>query len=184
MNALGLTVRVGNLLGIILDKQANAYLVELENGDSVTTAHVIWETEIPADPELALFRRDNRTAGQLVFAGGEWDLQDTEEQPQEMPGPDGTRLIWDPSSRSYVTVPNSYQTGDRTHNTPGNNELFDPAQDSGRFKPKNPLMEGWMAKTAMDDDWGAFGDDSGADEGNPASGQEVAQPLAEVGRFV
>jgi len=59
--------------------------------------------------------------------------------------PGGEVWTWDPTTHTYVKRPEK-AIPDRSHASGGDNELFDPATQTEL--PKNPLMEGYMARTA------------------------------------
>lgn len=73
----------------------------------------------------------------------DWSMPELEEE-------DGTRLVWDPTSKTYVpATENFFDKHDTGHSSGGDNNLFDPAYHTE--KPGNPLREGILASNAPDD---------------------------------
>lgn len=73
-------------------------------------------------------------------------MMDTWDMP-EWRREDGTLMIWDPTSHSYVEGPEEGGdlAVDRGHASGGDNDLFDPASDDGHmFQPSNPDNNGWL----------------------------------------
>ena len=69
MNYLGLTVFAGTTAGIILDfdSATKQYTVEFEDGRVIKTATVYWDDSIPADKEVALYRKASLGNGERLL---------------------------------------------------------------------------------------------------------------------
>jgi hypothetical protein len=83
MNYLGLTVFAGNTPGLILDfdSATKEYTVEFEDGRVVKSATVYWETNIPADTEVALYRKASIGSGEKLTYDPQdgWDIVSNDE---------------------------------------------------------------------------------------------------------
>ena len=88
MNYLGLTVFAGTTAGIILDfdSATKQYTVEFEDGRVIKTATVYWDDSIPADKEVALYRKASLGNGErLLFeASYGWDIVSQEDNDDDM----------------------------------------------------------------------------------------------------
>ncbi len=77
MQWLGLTVKLGNLNGIILDfnSRTDEYLIDLENNtrEVVKRSRVFLNADYDPDPELARFRLAN-SSDRLTFTSSGWDI--------------------------------------------------------------------------------------------------------------
>lgn len=80
MSYIGLTVKQGDTLGLVLDfdPATQTYDVDFTTGRrTVKSSHVSWVAEADPEPDVALFRKSNPNSGTLAYTEEGWDVIST-----------------------------------------------------------------------------------------------------------